>query len=53
MENKIAEKRTRDSNIEFLRILMMVVIVAHHYVVNSGIIQEFTPPQLSICKIGV
>lgn len=30
-------KLPRDSNIEFLRILMMLVIIAHHYVVNSGI----------------
>ncbi len=44
MEDKIAGKKARDSNIELLRILMMVVIVAHHYVVNSGIIQEITPP---------
>lgn len=27
----------RDSNIELLRIVMMLVIIAHHYVVNSGI----------------
>lgn len=32
--NKI---QLRDSNIELLRILMMLVIIAHHYVVNSGI----------------
>lgn len=30
-------KPPRDSNIELLRILMMLVIIAHHYVVNSGI----------------
>lgn len=30
-------KRIRNSNIELLRIIMMVVIVAHYYVVNSGI----------------
>lgn len=27
----------RDSNIELLRILMMLVIIAHHYIVNSEI----------------
>ncbi len=32
--NKI---QLRDSNIELLRILMMLVIIAHHYVVNSEI----------------
>lgn len=28
---------TRSSNIELLRIIMMIVIIAHHFVVNSGI----------------
>lgn len=35
MENN--RTQLRDSNIELLRILMMLVIIAHHYVVNSGI----------------
>lgn len=30
-------KKTRDSNIEFFRIIVMLMIVAHHYVVNSGL----------------
>ena len=34
MENS---RKERTSNIELLRILMMLVIVAHHYIVNSGI----------------
>lgn len=40
------EMKVRDSNIELLRILMMIVIVAHHYIVNSGIFQMIvnTPP---------
>lgn len=33
MEKKIA----RSSNIELLRIIMMIAIIAHHFVVNSGI----------------
>lgn len=32
----------RDSSIELLRIVTMLVIVARHYVVNSGIISEIT-----------
>lgn len=32
----------RDSSIELFRIVTMLVIVAHHYVVNSGIISEIT-----------
>lgn len=30
-------KAVRDSNIELYRILMMLLIIAHHYVVNSGL----------------
>lgn len=30
-------KTQRNSNIELLRILMMLVVIAHHYIVNSGI----------------
>ncbi len=33
----MTEKKPRSSNIELLRILMMLLIIAHHYVVNSGI----------------
>ena len=31
-------KNTRNSNLELYRILLMLLIVAHHYVVNSGLI---------------
>ena len=31
----------RKSNIELLRIIGMLMIVAHHYVVNSGIMNAF------------
>ncbi len=37
MENKTEMKR-RDSNLELFRIIVMLTIVAHHYVVNSGVI---------------
>jgi hypothetical protein len=38
MENGVlTEKRVRDSNIELFRIITMLLIVAHHYVVNSGL----------------
>lgn len=29
--------KTRDSNLELYRIIVMLLIVAHHYVVNSGL----------------
>lgn len=32
-------KKQRDSNIELYRIVLMLMIIAHHYVVNSGIVQ--------------
>lgn len=35
-------KGQRNSSIELLRIAAMLVIIAHHYVVNSGIISEIT-----------
>ena len=42
MNLNITEKRSelmgRDSNLELFRILSMLVIVAHHYVVNSGLL---------------
>lgn len=30
-------KKTRDSNLELFRIVTMILIIAHHYVVNSGL----------------
>jgi hypothetical protein len=32
-------ERERDSNFELLRILLMMLIVLHHYCVNSGLPQ--------------
>lgn len=37
-ENYIPQKKVRSSNIELMRIVLMVIIIMHHYVVNSGII---------------
>lgn len=33
-------KKVRSSNLELYRCIVMFLIVAHHYVVNSGVIQE-------------
>ncbi len=33
----VAEKTERSSNLELLRCIMMLLIIAHHFVVNSGI----------------
>lgn len=32
----------RNSNIELYRIVLMLIIIAHHYVVNSGIMDSIT-----------
>ncbi len=34
------ERKERQSNIELYRILVMLLIVSHHYVVNSGVLNE-------------
>lgn len=39
-ENYIPKKKIRSSNIELMRIILMVVIIMHHYVVNSGIMND-------------
>ena len=38
-EAALPQKKQRDSSIELLRIITMFVIVAHHYVVNSGLME--------------
>lgn len=40
-ENRLGGGK-RDSSIELFRIVTMLCIVAHHYVVNSGIMEEIT-----------
>ena len=39
-----SEIKNRESNIELLRIIMMMLIVAHHYVVNSGVLDAISMP---------
>ena len=35
--NTVSHPKVRKSNLELYRILVMLAIVAHHYVVNSGL----------------
>lgn len=42
---------TRDSNIELFRILSMLLIIAHHYVVNSGLIGAGGPVSAHILSL--
>ncbi len=39
MTNEI-QKKERDSNLELYRIIVMLLIVAHHYVAHSGLLDE-------------
>ena len=43
----IAQTKIRDSNLELYRIILMLAIVAHHYVVNSGLIPLMDEEPLS------
>ena len=39
--------KQRNSNLELYRIIVMLLIVAHHYVVNSGLMEEMAKEPLS------
>lgn len=41
--NLVPPQKLRDTNIELFRILTMLLIVAHHYVVNSGLLAPGGP----------
>lgn len=49
MEEKVIQKTSRgggrDSNLELFRIITMIFIIAHHYVVNSGLMDITGPIQ--------
>lgn len=40
-------KSQRNSNLELYRIIVMMLIVAHHYVVNSGLIEQMQSSTLT------
>lgn len=46
-------KKVRDSNIELYRIIVMLMIIAHHYVVNSGLFEVLrqSPMTSSSCAM--
>ena len=44
--------KTRDSNLELYRIIMMLLIVAHHYVINSGLDAVIMNEEMSIKSIS-
>lgn len=47
VRNAIGGGKQRSSNIELYRILVMLLIVAHHYVVNSGLLDVMNQNILS------
>ena len=47
MEKKVQ----RDSNIELLRMVLMIVIISHHYVVNSGLSSCFDSANITVNMI--
>ena len=51
------QKKGRSSNLELYRIIVMLLIVAHHYVVNSGLIEivkqtDFSPESCVMLLFG-
>ena len=47
LENRAIQKKVRNSNLELYRIIVMLMIVAHHYVVNSGMMDILQQTPLS------
>ena len=45
--NKPLVNKVRSSNLELYRIIVMLLIVAHHYVVNSGLMDVMEQDPLS------
>lgn len=42
------EKNIRQSNFELLRIILMLLIIAHHYSINSGFSNVFDFDNISV-----
>ena len=47
-DNRGINTKSRNSNLELYRIIVMLLIIAHHYVVNSGLIQHIQETGLSL-----
>jgi hypothetical protein len=48
MNPSIKESKQRNSNLELMRIVLMIMIIAHHYVVNSGLTKLFDFNQITV-----
>lgn len=49
----VNNKQVRSSNLELYRIIVMLLIVAHHYVVNSGLFEVLENDSLNVSSIGM
>lgn len=49
-EGNCSKKKVRNSNLELYRIIVMLLIVAHHYVVNSGLYQVLAEEPLNVAS---
>ena len=49
--DNFSREEVRQSGIELLRIVMMLVIIAHHYVVNSGLLDVISANMMSPCSL--
>ena len=47
----MSAKAVRNSNLELYRVIVMVLIVAHHYFVNSGLVELASTSQDSFKSI--
>lgn len=45
-DRRTGVRRRRDGNLELMRIVLMLLIVAHHSVVNSGVMGLWDPSTL-------
>jgi len=46
--NTPIESKKRNSNLELMRVVLMLMIIAHHYVVNSGLTKLFDFNQITV-----
>jgi len=47
VDSAIIHKAIRESNIELFRIFLMLMIISHHYVVNSGLTELYNPHEIT------
>lgn len=51
IHKSVPSRKERNSNLELYRIIVMLLIVAHHYVVNSGLMPMMKEEPLHIQSI--